>query len=103
MRLAHTALYRRGVLLISHAAAAQGHYNRCGHGRLHPHQILPALSAPIGAVTGLAFDATGNLFITDPSNSVVLKMDTAGMMMLPLVGNGTMGFSGEVDQRPTQP
>jgi uncharacterized protein (TIGR03437 family) len=61
---------------------------------VYPNQPLPALKAPMGQITGLAFDASGNLYISDPSNNVILKMDTKGMVTV-FAGNGTVGFSGD--------
>jgi uncharacterized protein (TIGR03437 family) len=59
-----------------------------------PRQPLPGLRAPIGQIAGMASDSSGNLYISDLSNSVVVKMDRAGIVSV-FAGNGTVGFSGE--------
>jgi uncharacterized protein (TIGR03437 family) len=61
---------------------------------VYPRQPLPGLRAPLGAITGLALDPAGNLYISDPSNAVVLKMDPQGVVTV-IAGNGTVGFSGD--------
>lgn len=49
----------------------------------------PATAAAV-APAGIAVDAAGNLYIADPYNSVVRKVDTQGIIR-PVAGNGTWG------------
>jgi uncharacterized protein YjiK len=42
---------------------------------LFPSQPLPALTAPIGQLAGVALDASGNLYLADQSNSMVMKVN----------------------------
>jgi sugar lactone lactonase YvrE len=61
---------------------------------VYPNRPLPALKAPLGVISGLAFDTAGNLYIADPSNQLVFKMDRPGVVTA-FTGNGTVGFSGD--------
>ena len=61
----------------------------------------PATSAalsPSGAdITGLAIDASGNLFFSDVQNHVVRKIDANSGIINTVAGNGTPGFAGDGD------
>ena len=52
-----------------------------------------ATSATLNAPWGAAVDAAGNLYISDPGNSVVRKV--SGGVITTVAGNGTAGFSGD--------
>jgi uncharacterized protein (TIGR03437 family) len=52
----------------------------------------PAVSAPLGTVTGLTFDAQGNLYIADASNHVIRRVDRQGIIHA-VAGAGRAGFS----------
>ena len=57
----------------------------------------PATSAelfPVGSVTGLAVDSSGNLYISDGNNHVVRKVNSAGIITT-VAGNGTGGYFGD--------
>lgn len=57
----------------------------------------PATSAKLGGSStyeGLAVDAAGNLYISDPENAVVRKVNAAGIIST-VAGNGSPGFSGD--------
>ena len=54
----------------------------------------PATAAKFYNITGLAFDASGNLFLCDYDNHRVRKISTTGIITT-VAGNGTMGYSGE--------
>jgi sugar lactone lactonase YvrE len=54
----------------------------------------PATSAQIYFPFGLAFDATGNLYIADRNNARIRKVSQAGIITT-IAGNGTAGYSGD--------
>ncbi len=54
----------------------------------------PAIEAPLGRVDGVALDAAGNLYLTDPGNHMVMKIDAAGILTV-VAGNGLSGYSGD--------
>ena len=53
-----------------------------------------ATSAILSAVSGVALDATGNLFIADTSNTRIRKVSPAGIITT-VAGNGIIGNSGD--------
>ncbi len=55
---------------------------------------IPAASASLGAVTGVAADASGNVYIALQSYSMIVRMDPTGALTL-VAGNGTAGYSGD--------
>lgn len=67
--------------------AGQGYFGWSPDGTL-------AVDAYVGNPTGLAFDAGGNLFISDFGISRVLRIDTAGKLST-VAGNGGFGYSGD--------
>ena len=54
----------------------------------------PATSAQLAGPLGVAFDSSGNLFITETSNNRIRKVDTSGNIST-AAGTGTAGFSGD--------
>jgi streptogramin lyase len=54
----------------------------------------PATAAQIGSNCGLAVGPGGDLYIADPSNSAVRRVDTAGIIHA-FAGTGSPGFSGD--------
>ena len=50
--------------------------------------------SPVGSVTGLAVDSSGNLYISDGNNHVVRKVNSAGVITT-VAGNGTGGYFGD--------
>lgn len=54
----------------------------------------PAIAAQLGYPGGLAFDGYGNLYVADPSNYRIRKVDTNGVITT-FAGTGTSGFSGD--------
>ena len=54
----------------------------------------PATEARLILPTGLAFDAAGNLYITDPGNHRIRKVDTQGIIST-FAGSGERSFSGD--------
>lgn len=55
---------------------------------------LAALQSSIGQAEGIAFDASGNLYISDSYSSKVFKVSTSGILTV-VAGNGTVGYSGD--------
>jgi uncharacterized repeat protein (TIGR01451 family) len=54
----------------------------------------PATSATFNALTGIALDAAGNLYLADAGNDRVRKVNTSGIVNT-IAGNGTEDFSGD--------
>jgi len=54
----------------------------------------PAINAQLNFPTGIAVDASGNLFIAEPYNLVVRKVDSSGTITT-VAGNGGGGYSGD--------
>ena len=54
----------------------------------------PATAATLSRPTGLAIDNIGNLFIVDPDNNCIRKIDPSGIIST-VAGNGIAGFSGD--------
>jgi sugar lactone lactonase YvrE len=55
----------------------------------------PATSAEVNQPSGVALDASGNLFFTDSGNQVVREINAATGIITTVVGNGTQGYSGD--------
>jgi len=53
-----------------------------------------ATAAQLNSPNGLAFDAAGNLYISDTSNGRVRKVDASGIITT-VAGNGTFAYSGD--------
>jgi sugar lactone lactonase YvrE len=54
----------------------------------------PALSASLSSPSGVAVDASGNVYIADTGNGVIRKIDASGEITT-VAGNGTVGYSGD--------
>ena len=54
----------------------------------------PATSAPLGAIGGVAADATGAVYASDASDCLVVKILPSGILRV-VAGNGIRGFSGD--------
>jgi uncharacterized protein (TIGR03437 family) len=59
-----------------------------------PAQPLPAVNAPLGAVTAVAVDHSGNLYLSDSGNHMVLRVDGNGTLSV-IAGNGIARSSGD--------
>ena len=59
-----------------------------------PPSPLPALSAPLGRVQGVAVDSKGNIYAADPQNSIVVRISPSGVMTV-VAGSGIAGSSGD--------
>jgi trimeric autotransporter adhesin len=57
-------------------------------------QNIAAVSSSLGAVTGIATDSSGNVYMALPTYSAVVKMDVMGALTL-VAGTGKPGFSGD--------
>ena len=55
----------------------------------------PALQVAIGLATGIAVDASGNVFFSDCLNQQVSMISSSTLMMTPVAGTGVAGFSGD--------
>src|SRR5258706_219028 len=55
----------------------------------------PATEVAIGGVADIALDAAGNLFIADPHNGRIRKVDAATQTIHAFAGNGSNGFGGD--------
>lgn len=97
-----TALAFSGaVLLLSPLAHSQTPAQRSALARLgHAHnQTVPANGSEATAITldspnGLVFDSTGNLFIADTDDNIVLEVNLAGVVST-VAGSGVQGFAGD--------
>src|SRR5579871_5935834 len=81
------------LLVVAFAAAALGqNYTIQTFAGGGVPQNIAAVSASLGAVTGIATDSVGNVYIALPNYSAVVKMDVTGNLTL-VAGNGKPGFS----------
>src|SRR5216684_1242909 len=54
----------------------------------------PAVSVPIGYINGVATDALGNVYFTDPLEHLVLRVAPNGTLSV-IAGNGIAAYSGD--------
>jgi hypothetical protein len=73
--------------IITTVAGTGGQQGRSGDG-------AAATLAYLNTPDGLAFDAAGNLYISDTGNNVVRKVNTAGVIST-FAGTGAYGFTGD--------
>lgn len=76
-----------GVDGIIHTVVGDGNYGDSGDGG-------PATSARLGCITGLAFDTTGNLYVSDSYNSRVRRVSPSGIITA-FAGAGGVSFGGD--------
>ncbi len=57
----------------------------------------PATAAELYYPQGVATDIRGNIYIADPGNNVIRRVDAAGTITT-IAGNGTGGYSGDGGQ-----
>jgi len=55
----------------------------------------PAIAAGLSAPSGLAFDATGNLYIADSRNNCIRKVSATGGTIATFAGNGKWDYTGD--------
>jgi sugar lactone lactonase YvrE len=65
-----------------------------GTGRFEAPSPGPAAQSSVKRPQGLAFDAQGNLYISDFASSVVMRLSASGVLSI-IAGTGTPGFSGD--------
>lgn len=65
-----------------------------GTGFSFPSTPLAAINAPVGAIFGMAVDTHGNVYLADPGNNQVFKVDRNGTLTV-AAGNGIPGFTGD--------
>jgi len=53
----------------------------------------PAINAPLGQVSSAIVDSSGNVYVSDPNNSRVMKIAPSGTLTV-VAGNGLCGLSG---------
>src|SRR5207247_9555805 len=54
-----------------------------------------ATSASLNSPSGVALDASGNLYIADNFNNRIRKVDAASGIITTVAGNGTYAFAGD--------
>src|SRR5258708_2187054 len=54
----------------------------------------PALNAPLGTLGGVVTDSSGNAYVSDRDNNMVVKVSPAGILTV-FAGNGLCGSSGD--------
>ncbi len=89
------AMVIAALLLLTHGAFAQVITTIAGTGTGgFSGDGGPATAANIDGATVVTFDAAGNLYFPDYSNSRIRKIDASGIITT-VVGNGTYGYSGD--------
>jgi trimeric autotransporter adhesin len=83
-------------LLFLSALACQGQVitTVAGTDWVFPTYTLPALTAPMGRLSGMVLQPDGSFLVSDGDNSQVFKITASGMLSV-YAGNGQPGFSGE--------
>src|SRR6185436_8117458 len=61
---------------------------------IFPAGPIPATSAQLGEVTGLAFDTRGNLYVAAQLQHVIVRISPNGDLFV-VAGNARFGFSGD--------
>lgn len=61
---------------------------------IFPGDGKPALNAPLGRVTGIAVDPTGNAILVDTDNCIAARIETNGILTV-IAGNGICTSSGD--------
>lgn len=61
---------------------------------IYPGDGGAATNAQLGVITGIAIDATGNLYIADGGNHRIRKVSTTGIITT-VAGTGTSGYTGD--------
>ncbi len=62
--------------------------------RLTPQSGIEATTTQLALPAGIAFDATGNLYIADLNDNIIRRVDVAGIITT-VAGDGDQGFAGD--------
>jgi hypothetical protein len=54
----------------------------------------PALGVPLGYIASVAADSSGNFYLTDNSNRMVMRVGVSGVLEI-VAGNGIQGSTGD--------
>ena len=83
------------VCAVASPLAAQGIITTlAGADWVFPGAGGPALDAPLGGVSGLALDAGGELFVADPDNLMLMRVDPDGTLEV-IAGTGIRASAGD--------
>jgi uncharacterized protein (TIGR03437 family) len=94
MRSTKAVRIASGVVLSAVSMWAQVITTVAGTDWSFPVSSLPALSAPLGNVQGIALDAKGNIYVADNSNNMIMRVSPDGTLTV-VAGNGILGCSGD--------
>ena len=82
------------VLATAACAVAQTYSVKTLAGGALPENV-PAASAALGSLYGIATDRAGNVFLSLGDYDLVLRIDSATGTLVRVAGNGTRGFTGD--------
>ena len=80
--------------LVSAIGASQVITTVVGTNFIFPSSPYPAISAPLGRVSGVAVDGNGSVYVADVDNNLVMRISRSGVLTV-VAGNGVAGFSGD--------
>jgi uncharacterized protein (TIGR03437 family) len=92
MRVVNGPWYVLGWILCS-SASGQIITSLAGSNPLFPNSIA-ATSAPMGQTQAVTVDSSGNVFVSDSGNHMVMRITPSGSLTV-VAGNGSPGFSGD--------
>ncbi len=81
----------RRVLCALTAAFALASMTQCLFAQNTPASGIEATAAPLSLPAGIAFDASGNLYIADLNDHIIRKVDLGGIITT-VAGTGEQGF-----------
>ncbi len=82
------------LLLCATLAPAQVITTVAGTDPVFPTAGIPALTAPLRLIAGVATDSAGNFYATDQASSIVARVSPDGTLVV-VAGNGRPGFGGD--------
>src|SRR5580704_10427130 len=95
-RKGHSREALRLVAVVLLAAAAFGQtYNVSTFAGVWLPENLPGDSVSLNQIGGVAVDAAGNVFLSLPQYSAVMRLDATTGILTRVAGNATNGFSGD--------
>src|SRR5215469_449448 len=96
LRSRFTTMVMRPVSLILLATAALGQtYTASTFAGVWLPENLPGTSVSLNQIGGVAVDAAGNVFLSLPQYSAVMRVDATTGILTRVAGNATNGFSGD--------